>query len=103
MAPRRPEKPGPVWVPVIKARPEDVFASVAERNAISDWQQDNPRKEGEDLLEWIERGNVAASVMTLSQCQVIGQPKPEPQVERDWRDDDVDAIFGPERTPGQEG
>lgn len=91
---RRSEKPGPVWVPVVKARPEDIFSSVAERNAVSDAQQDNPRREGESLLSWIERINVAANLMTLSQCQ---------EIERDWREENVEAIFGPPRVPGEEG
>lgn len=80
------------WVPVIK--PGSAFDDRTQEVRMNDAQLDNPRREGESLVSWIERLNVAAGTMTLSQCEAI---------ERDWREDDVNEIFGPARRPGEEG
>jgi len=47
----RPDKPK--WIPVENPRP--VFASVAEAQAMHNAVKDNPRLEGEQLSDWMER------------------------------------------------
>lgn len=79
------------WTPV--TNPEPVFDSAAQKRAIEQAQANNPRREDESLISWIERCNVEAGVMTLGQCTSI---------EPDWREENVNAIFGPRREPGED-
>jgi hypothetical protein len=62
----------------------------AEEVRTQDAMLDNPRREGESLVSWLERVNLAAGVMLSGQCDAI---------ERDWREEDVAAFLGP-REPG---
>jgi hypothetical protein len=54
------------WRPVV--REGTAFESRAQEVAVDDARIDNPRREGESLAAWLERINVTAGVMTLSQC-----------------------------------
>lgn len=75
------------WKLVVNPTP--VFGSAKEKLSLETALKENPRREGEGLLSWLERGNVAAGIMTLSQCREIEE---DPEA---WRDRDIRDIFGP--------
>lgn len=116
------------WTPVVN--PEPLFKDAKEKLNLEEVQRENPREPGEPLLRWIERTLVAANMLTLSQCSEIAKPMPSvtvrtgdpiPNIERlgpsvletpttvsvsgseEWRDAQIDEIFGPDREPGEEG
>jgi hypothetical protein len=59
---------------------------LSEEVRTQDAMLDNPRREGESVLSWLERVNLAAGVMLSGHCD---------EIERDWREEDAAAFLGP--------